>query len=63
MRNLNARPGYGAPLTAEEVKDLTSSRLNVHIGGGVVNYSISLILTFCFDIVAYYCVFVICDPY
>ena len=33
MRILNASPGFGAPLTKEEVKDfLTISKLNVHLG-------------------------------
>jgi hypothetical protein len=33
MRILNASPGFGAPLTEEEVKDfLTISKLNVHLG-------------------------------
>ncbi|MCC2648727.1 MAG: hypothetical protein K0R16_1530, partial [Nitrososphaeraceae archaeon] len=33
MRILNASPGFGAPLTEEEVKDfLTNSKLNVHLG-------------------------------
>jgi nitroimidazol reductase NimA-like FMN-containing flavoprotein (pyridoxamine 5'-phosphate oxidase superfamily) len=33
MRIFNASPGFGAPLTEEEVKDfLTNSKLNVHLG-------------------------------
>ena len=33
MRILNASPGFGTPLTEEEVKDfLTNSKLNVHLG-------------------------------
>jgi hypothetical protein len=33
MRIFNASPGFGAPLTEEEVKYfLTNSKLNVHLG-------------------------------
>ena len=33
MRIFNASPGFGAPLTEEEVKGfLTNSKLNVHLG-------------------------------
>ena len=33
LRILNASPGFGEPLTEEEVKDfLTNSKLNVHLG-------------------------------